>query len=747
MKIFEKRPLAIILCVMLGGFSFFADFTWQIKLIAAVVPLVLIAQLFLFKTLNNGRKPLVIISLVAFSVSLILSTVWSWSFYPAKYYGQSVDIEGRVYSIDHSDPYSTSVVFKSKKINNKRDKHTFILYLDKEDATTVKRYDIVSLNAVLSEFSSKDDGFDGRSYYVSRGYSASLDNATSINVLENRPDRFNALLTGLQLKISNKLKLRTDFRTGAFLSALIVGDRNDLSGTLKLNFARLGISHILALSGMHLAILSLALNALMKQLGIKKHARVTLMIALVSLYVALTGFSASVLRAGLMLIISSLLYLLSSKSDSITSLSIAVFLIVAINPTSVYDLSLWLSAFATLGVIAFAEIAEKPDKDVGVMQKIWHSFKNGCLVSIFAICATFAFTLMRFNAFSIASIITTLLFSFVIQLFIYGGILLLLVGRFIPFGKLLIVFSNGIFRLAELISSWKLVYVSLDFFIVKLLIVILTVVFFSYLVLDVKNKKLGILAICSILLAIFVVAEVNTLIIRGRDDVIYTPSATGDTFLIKSDSDTCVVYSGRAQSRAGRDVLNTLVKEKITYLDTLIFASYSHSTIEFANVVLDGIKVGKIMLPTPDTVEELGQAEGLSYLLSEYGAHLEFYEPRKYVSIGEYKYRLFEKEDYTYGKSPQNVFEIVLSDKRITYITPGEYDNLTASAKALLYHTENLIIGTYSSTEKHVFNMRLPDIKQIYFHENGRLTEDALDYYKEKGASTNLVKTPFSLLN
>ena len=47
MKIFEKRPLAIILCVMLGGFSFFADFTWQIKLICAAVIMVAMWKMFI----------------------------------------------------------------------------------------------------------------------------------------------------------------------------------------------------------------------------------------------------------------------------------------------------------------------------------------------------------------------------------------------------------------------------------------------------------------------------------------------------------------------------------------------------------------------------------------------------------------------------------------------------------------------------------------------------------------------------
>ena len=61
MKILEKRPLAIILCVMLGGFSFFADFTWQIKVILATLPLVAIAVIYIFETLKQSRKTFVLL--------------------------------------------------------------------------------------------------------------------------------------------------------------------------------------------------------------------------------------------------------------------------------------------------------------------------------------------------------------------------------------------------------------------------------------------------------------------------------------------------------------------------------------------------------------------------------------------------------------------------------------------------------------------------------------------------------------
>lgn len=747
MKIFEKRPLAIILCIMLGAFSFFIDFTSESKFILSAASLLIITQILCFDKIKFCRKPIVIISLAALSVSFILSAVWSLVFYPSKYYDKNVEITARIYEIDSTDYYSSKIVLKSEKIDGKKDKHTFVGYVDKEVAASLSKYDVVTFNADVSEFTRQDDGFDGRSYYVSSGYSAFLDNLTNISIEENKPDKLDSLLKSLQHNISNKLKLRTDYKTGAFLSALIVGNRSDLDGNTKLNFTRLGISHILALSGMHLAILSAALNFLLIRMSVKKKLRVGITVILVVFYVALTGFSASVLRAGLMLIISGILYLLSSKADMITSLSVSVFLIVLFNPSSVYDLSLLLSAFATLGVIVFSEIADKVSSDMGFFKKCWILFKNGCLVSVFAFCATFAFTALRFNGFSVISVFTTLVFSILIQLFIYGGMLVLLIGGIIPFGKILVFFADGILWLAECVSSVKFIYVSIDFFAVKLLVVLLSIFFFSFLVFETKNKKSIITVIVIMLGLIFVTAEACTFMNRSMDDVVYTPSGAGDTVLLKSDSEVTLIYSGRSASKSSRDILNGITDDKLTYIDNFVFTSYSHSTIEFASIIIDGVKVEKIMLPVPTTDEELGQAEGLSYLLAGYGTYLEFYEPLYYVKFGDYKYCLFDKCDYTYGKSPANAFEIVYGEKRFAYVSACDYELLSPSAKALLYQSETLIIGTSTSQSAYIFNFVLPELKHLYSHEEWRIGESAKEYYKEKGASTELVKTPLSFID
>ena len=108
MKILEKRPLALILSIMLGGFSFFADLGWQIKVVLASVALLCIGVIYVFEDLKRGRNVLTITSLVSLALSLFLSCAWENSFYPDEHYDTNASISAKVYDIDNSGS-STSI--------------------------------------------------------------------------------------------------------------------------------------------------------------------------------------------------------------------------------------------------------------------------------------------------------------------------------------------------------------------------------------------------------------------------------------------------------------------------------------------------------------------------------------------------------------------------------------------------------------------------------------------------------------
>lgn len=132
-----------------------------------------------------------------------------------------------------------------------------------------------------------------------------------------------------------------------FLTAILTGDRGEVSEEAYLALTEAGLSHILAVSGMHCGFL-MALAGLLLQ---SRKLQALLGIPLLAFYAALTGGSPSVLRACVMLSLPLLAILVRRESDGPTSLLTALFLILLANPFAAASVSLQLSFAAMTGIL------------------------------------------------------------------------------------------------------------------------------------------------------------------------------------------------------------------------------------------------------------------------------------------------------------------------------------------------------------------------------------------------------------
>lgn len=138
-----------------------------------------------------------------------------------------------------------------------------------------------------------------------------------------------------------------------FMMAIITGDRTLLNGETGLFsvLASVGTAHVVAVSGMHVAFL---VSLLRRLFGNRRWLNL-LNIPCVLFFMAMTGFSASVVRAGIMQIIVLIGAAMHWEEDGLTSLSFALLLLLAVNPASIKNGGLQLSFAATLGIILFSD--------------------------------------------------------------------------------------------------------------------------------------------------------------------------------------------------------------------------------------------------------------------------------------------------------------------------------------------------------------------------------------------------------
>ncbi len=154
--------------------------------------------------------------------------------------------------------------------------------------------------------------------------------------------------------------LSAHIQDGGLSAAVFLGNRSGLSDTIGLWFRRVGIYHLLAVSGTHLGILvALSERLLIRCFRRKpKHRRIVLILVCTA-YMALTGFPASVNRAGIMYIAAQLFRMRESELPDACALSLSAVGIVLFKPCAVWDIGLQLSVCAVAGCHTFAALLRR----------------------------------------------------------------------------------------------------------------------------------------------------------------------------------------------------------------------------------------------------------------------------------------------------------------------------------------------------------------------------------------------------
>ena len=739
MNLFYKRPLSLILCVLLGGFVFSAYFTGSISLFFGI-GLFAAALLLLFLSRLLKFKVRFIATVLLFGVlGMMLSTLYfSFYFTTERFPKGEVQIEGVIESIKKYDDGSAISTLRVTKADGEQKEANFSAYFEKEDAIYLFEGAIVSFTGEITDFTDATD-FSDKTYHYSNSVLGEIINYKSLRVTGTEEESLSDRIHDLNENISRGIIMAMGEDAGSLFSALFMGNRSYLSPRINLNFKRIGISHILALSGLHLTILALGISALLSAIGVSKKPRTLIILFLTLGYMTLTGFSPSVVRAGIMLIISSLLYLLSSMRDSLTNLSLAVFIICIFNPTAIFDLSLWLSAFATLGIIAFSEHKRKRK---AVKSGIFRRFLSWVLISLlsstFAIGATVLISSGFAGTVSVLSAFSTLIFSFIIEIFIYLGLLILPLGLLLPIGEFIMSpLSWLIDSFSDLLSSSKAVLLSTEGIYTQIAIYSFTVLFFLYLILNIRKKKAALASLFGMFFLIYAFAAIDTYTAIYKDEAVYaSPEEKHDIILAKEGGDSAVIDVSRYAYYNTADTLEFLNNETVYSLDAYIISHYSFSLTDYLDSLISKVKIDTVLLPEAKCEYEISIYKKLSKQLGEHKVNIATYEIGDEIKVGNITVVQTHRE--IYGENTmKNAFSIKLDDRKIAYLGSGMlYYKTRDLAEKMIYNSDTVIFGAHGKTysPSYEFYTVYPELENIII--SGKkiyLSDKAMERYKENG--------------
>lgn len=135
------------------------------------------------------------------------------------------------------------------------------------------------------------------------------------------------------------------------VQGVLFGERTNLESQFQEMMKQAGLAHILAVSGLHLSLMAFALTKFLQKIGLSRQIAGMISLFAVWGYAALAQFSPSAVRAGIVVTVGVVGYLLHRESDLLSSLSAAFIFMVALQPYVLYSVSFELSFFITFGII------------------------------------------------------------------------------------------------------------------------------------------------------------------------------------------------------------------------------------------------------------------------------------------------------------------------------------------------------------------------------------------------------------
>lgn len=316
-----------------------------------------------------------------------------------------------------------------------------LLFLDGEEEDFENGTRLL-INQSLKELESPSipGQFDGKAYYGRQGirYQNFVSESGSLILKDTKPD----WLLGTALKVrkwfENQLLISLPAKEdAALLSGLLLGLKRQIDPDLKVAFSASGLSHVLAVSGLHVGLIYTFLVWVLGWLRSSKRGSILFSVLIVLalwFYALITGLSPSVLRAVTIFSILQMGDLFLKPKWPVNNLCLATLILFCFNPDIIYDVGFQLSFSAVYGIIAFQRpLAEWLPIRNKKLVYLW----NSMAMTLAATLGTFPIVLYYFHQFPVYFLVANLLAVPLATGIIYGGIGMLAAAPFPALAKVI----------------------------------------------------------------------------------------------------------------------------------------------------------------------------------------------------------------------------------------------------------------------------------------------------------------------
>jgi competence protein ComEC len=266
---------------------------------------------------------------------------------------------------------------------------SIVLFI-KKSRTDLKVNDLIVCNSIASKIKNAHNPgeFDAENYWNKKGvqFIAFLDSSDYFVQKKGQQFIVSSLLEKGRLYFKNALEKNLNGKDLAIALALVLGDKSLIDSEITASFTNTGAMHVLAVSGLHIGII---MQLLMVVFGffprfISKQRAIIIVVVLMWAYSFITGLSPSVLRAVFMFSVLVLAQLMGKNYSSLNTLFFTGFVLIFLQPFTLFDIGFQLSFLAMLGIfLVYKPIEALIYTNNKILLKIWQGTAIGFAAQLF----------------------------------------------------------------------------------------------------------------------------------------------------------------------------------------------------------------------------------------------------------------------------------------------------------------------------------------------------------------------------
>ena len=478
-----------------------------------------------------------------------------------------------------------------------------------------------------------------------------------------------------------------DTDSKGYLTMLIYGKKNIDADTYS-SLQNLGVVHLFAISGLHISIFTFILEVVLKRLKIKENLSNFIIIFFLTMYAALLGFPASVMRALTMFIFLKIFAHLKNKFKinfkTYEIMLVSTSFLLLINPYFLYDTGFLYSNLCTFGLIFY------DDKTKNYLLK---SLKTTYIATIWSLVITIS---LNYSYNLLTPLFNIIFVPFISFIFYPVCLITFIWPYFLPILNILI-------KLLELLTA-IFTKVSINIILPKMSLIIIIIYYINIFLLS-KYKKFY-YHLFNILIIITYPYMSN---LDNSLKVYYLDVSQGDASLIidyKSKEVTMIDTGGKLSDKnyyTAKNIIKFLHSINIKKIDNLIISHGDYDHIGNAFYFIDNIKIGKIIfnnnefnelevaLISEATSKKIAYSKGKdSSLVGKYGTWY-FLDTINYDNENDNSLVTYLKyQDYTFlfmGDASKTVENNIMKKyklEKINFLKVGHHGSKTSSSKEFI---------------------------------------------------------------